>query len=72
VSIVDAKRVRELGGRYVFVQPNGPELTEVAAIAAAGQLKIEIAATFPFEKAVDAFAMNEEGHVRGKVVIEVG
>jgi NADPH:quinone reductase-like Zn-dependent oxidoreductase len=70
VSIVDAKRVAELGGQYVFVHPDSAQLTELAALAATGNLNIEIASTFPFEKAADALAESETGHVRGKVVVE--
>lgn len=69
-SNVESKLVRELGGRYNFVHPDSPMLTELAAIAAAGQLKVELDSVFPFEKAADALQKNKDGHVRGKVVVE--
>jgi NADPH:quinone reductase-like Zn-dependent oxidoreductase len=70
ISIVDAQTVHELGGRYVFVHPDSGMLTELAALAAAKQLEIEIAESFPFARAAEALKRNQEGHVRGKVVIE--
>ncbi len=69
-SVVDASVVRQLGGRYVFVRPDTVQLTQLAQWAGEGAIRVEIAATFPWEKAADAFQMVEEGHVRGKVVME--
>jgi len=34
-----------------------------------GSLKVEIAQTFPLERAGDALAAVKDGHTRGKVVI---
>jgi NADPH:quinone reductase-like Zn-dependent oxidoreductase len=38
---------------------------------AAGQLKVEIAKTFPLAEAGAAHALSEGGHVRGKILIQV-
>jgi len=71
VSIVDAGAVKELGGRYVFVRPNPEQLAELARLVADGKLRVEISERFPLERAADAHRRSEEGHVRGKIVIEI-
>jgi NADPH:quinone reductase-like Zn-dependent oxidoreductase len=70
-SIIDPDAVMALGGRYVFVHPDGPMLGRLLQLVADGRLKVEIADTFPLERAGDALAANKEGHVRGKVVLTV-
>lgn len=72
VSIVDPTVREQPGGFYVFVQPNGASLRELGRRFDAGEFRVEVAETFPLERAADAHRLVEEGHVRGKVVIEVG
>jgi len=70
-SIADPA-VAELGGTYVFVHPDVDDLTALAALADAGQLRVPIASTYPLERAADAWRESMEGHVRGKIVLTVG
>ena len=70
-SIIDADAVRELGGTYVFVHPDGPMLGRLLQLVADDRLTVEIAQTFPLESTGKALAANREGHVRGKVVVTV-
>jgi NADPH:quinone reductase-like Zn-dependent oxidoreductase len=70
-SVVDPATVLGVGGRYVFVRPNPNQLAELSEMVDAGQLRIEVAATFPLEQAAQAHALVEDGHVRGKVVLTV-
>jgi NADPH:quinone reductase-like Zn-dependent oxidoreductase len=67
-SVVDAA-VRDLGGRYVFVRPDGHDLEELARMADAGQLRVSIAKAFPLEEVREAHELLTGGHVRGKVVV---
>ena len=69
VSVTNPDRVKELGGRYVFVRPNAEQLAELGRFAAEGSLRIHVRETLPFERAVDALARVEEGHGPGKVVV---
>jgi NADPH:quinone reductase-like Zn-dependent oxidoreductase len=69
VSVTDAARCKELGGRYHFVRPNAGQLEELARLAGQGELRVHVRETFPFERAVDALARVEEGHGPGKVVV---
>lgn len=71
VSVVDAATVLELGGRYVFVRPERSHLDELRALADAGRLRVDIAATFPLDRLADAHRASEEGHTRGKIVVTV-
>jgi len=71
VSIVDPSVRERPGGLYVFVQPNAASLRELARRFDAGELRVEIVETFPLDRAADAHRLIEEGHVRGKLVIEI-
>jgi NADPH:quinone reductase-like Zn-dependent oxidoreductase len=70
-SIVDPVRVAELGGRYVFVRPDGEMLSRLAGQVAEGRLRIEVADMFALDDAAEALARNKEGHTRGKIVVTV-
>jgi len=61
----------DLHGHYVFVRPDALGLEDLAWRADAGELRPEIAATFPLERAAEAHERLEEGHVRGKLVLEI-
>jgi NADPH:quinone reductase-like Zn-dependent oxidoreductase len=71
VSIVDARTVKDQGGRYVFVRPSGEQLEALGELAANGRLRVHVSHDFPLEKAADAHHVVEGGHVRGKVVLTV-
>jgi NADPH:quinone reductase-like Zn-dependent oxidoreductase len=71
VSVVDAAMVRGLGGRYVFVRPDPVMLQRLSDLVDSGTLHIELAETFPLERAVDAHLKIEGGHVRGKLAITI-
>ena len=46
-------------------------LDEVLALAEDGRLRAEISARFPLAEAAEALRLVAEGHVRGKVVLDV-
>jgi NADPH:quinone reductase-like Zn-dependent oxidoreductase len=69
-SIIDA-RVREMGGKYVFVKPNSEQLAWLGDLAASGDIAVTIEKVFPLAEAADAQRLVEGGHVRGKVVVSV-
>lgn len=70
VSIADGA-VLGLGGRYFWVRPDAADLAALSELAERGVLEVEVAATFPLEKAADAQRLNAEGHTRGKVIVTV-
>jgi NADPH:quinone reductase-like Zn-dependent oxidoreductase len=68
VSIADPT-VEQHGGSWLWVRPDGAKLAELAALVDQGKLTVEVAATFPLEKAGEAFAASRGGHTRGKLII---
>jgi NADPH:quinone reductase-like Zn-dependent oxidoreductase len=72
VSIIAPPAPREhVEPHYVFVRPSGYDLAEMSDLIAAGRLKPHIDETFPLERAADAMERLEDGHVRGKLVLEI-
>ncbi len=68
----NAPDFEEVGGVRAYkvrVRPNGAQLREIAALAEAGLLSLEIAETHGFEQAAEALRASMSGHVRGKIVI---
>lgn len=70
-SSIDADKVKELGGRYVFVRPDAEMLARLLGLVADGGLKVEISHAFPLDQAAEALQTSRAGHVRGKLVIKV-
>lgn len=69
-SIIDPA-VLGAGGSLFWVRPSGSDLQVLADMAAAGKLHVPIAGRFPLEDAAEAFRLNQTGHVRGKIVIQM-
>lgn len=71
-TLVGFDRVAELGVLGIFSQRSTERLRDLVDRYARGELHIEIARTFPLERAADAHREVETRHVRGKVAIVVG
>jgi NADPH:quinone reductase-like Zn-dependent oxidoreductase len=69
-SIADAS-VAELGGTSFWVRPSSADLADLAAMVERGEVRVEIARTFPLEQAREAHELSATGHVQGKIVIRV-
>ncbi|MFI6029598.1 NADP-dependent oxidoreductase [Amycolatopsis magusensis] len=52
--------------------PAAEVFAEVLPLLHAGKLRLPIARTFPLAQAADAHRLSEDGHVLGKIVLEVG
>jgi NADPH:quinone reductase-like Zn-dependent oxidoreductase len=65
------KHARKLGVNYsfLFMQANGGQLRELAALYDAGHLRPVIDKTFPLDQTLEALAYVEQGRATGKVVI---
>ncbi|MGW6740547.1 NADP-dependent oxidoreductase [Streptomyces sp. NPDC055025] len=72
ISAADKGTVPELGGAAVVRARTAAVLDEVAALVVSGTLKPYVTRTFPLERADEALRAVEDGHVQGKIVIEVG
>ncbi|MDH6125360.1 NADP-dependent oxidoreductase [Kitasatospora sp. GP82] len=72
VSAVDPATAAELGGAFVKRTRSADTLAALAKLVAFDALDPHIAATYPLEHAADALSEVESGHVRGKLVLEIG
>jgi len=69
-SIADPD-VLKAGGRWMWVRPDADDLAHLSQMVDDGRLRVDVAETFPFEKARDAFELSQEGHTSGKSVVVV-
>ncbi len=67
-----AAAARQVRYRYLFMDPSGQQLEQLAALVEAGKLKALVEKTFPLEQAQAAVEAVESGRTRGKVVLMVG
>jgi NADPH:quinone reductase-like Zn-dependent oxidoreductase len=67
-SVADPS-VREHGGEWIWVRPDGVRLEVLAGVAERGALAVEIAGSFPLEEVAAAFDASRTGRTRGKLVI---
>lgn len=56
---------------YVFIQPRADWLTEIAHLIDAGQVKPIVETVLPLSQAAEAHRISQEGHTRGKIVLQV-
>uniref|UniRef100_A0A672IJW0 NAD(P)H oxidoreductase RTN4IP1, mitochondrial n=1 Tax=Salarias fasciatus TaxID=181472 RepID=A0A672IJW0_SALFA len=57
--------------RWGFYAPDGPALDEVSRLVDAGKILPVVEAQFPFTQVPQAFQKLEQGHARGKTVVQV-
>jgi NADPH:quinone reductase-like Zn-dependent oxidoreductase len=70
-TIIDFAAAQQYGVKSEGSQAalNAAMLAELAALVAAGELEVPIAATFPLADVRAAFKLLEQGHTRGKIVL---
>ncbi|MER5974738.1 NADP-dependent oxidoreductase [Streptomyces sp. NPDC002055] len=68
-----AARAAERGLRTspFLVEPDGAALTRIAGLIEEGAIDVEVAETFPLERAADAHRLGETQRTRGKIVLGV-
>jgi len=73
VGIADQKALDEKGikGKSYMAQSIPGDLTQIATLIDEGKVKPVISKVLPLEQAAEAHKMSEEGHTRGKIVLEV-
>lgn len=69
-SIADPD-VLKAGGQWMWVRPDAEGLAYLSQMVDDGRLSVEVAETFPLEKAADAFSLSKDGHTSGKIVVVV-
>lgn len=70
VSIADPT-VKDMGGHYVFVQPDVSDLDALTELIEAGKVKVEIADTYALIDTDTAWEAGMQGHTRGKIVLTI-
>jgi NADPH:quinone reductase-like Zn-dependent oxidoreductase len=68
----DAARERGVRAELLVMSPDAAQLAQIAELLAAGELRVEIAESFPLEQVQAAHELSESGHTRGKIVLSVG
>jgi NADPH:quinone reductase-like Zn-dependent oxidoreductase len=65
------KQAKKLGVRYsfFFMQANGKQLAQLAALYDNGTMQPVLDRTFPFEQTLEAMAYVEQGRASGKIVV---
>jgi len=58
-------------GKYILVQPNKVQLTEIAMLADAGYVNPTIETVLPLKEVRTAHKLSQTGHTRGKIVLQV-
>ncbi len=56
---------------YVFVEPNGAQLSEIGRLLESGAIRPPDITEMPLEDAASAQTKSRDGHVRGKIVLRV-
>jgi NADPH:quinone reductase-like Zn-dependent oxidoreductase len=72
VVCLNPSTVAERGGRLWSVRADQSALEELARLADAGVVAVEISRVIPLEQAADAHRLIQDRHVRGKLVLTVG
>jgi NADPH:quinone reductase-like Zn-dependent oxidoreductase len=70
-SQVEASRRGAHAARYT-AQPNGAQLAAIASLIQERKVVVKVVETYPFDATPQALARQKEGHVRGKLVVDVG
>jgi len=70
-KIIRCARKRGIEYSFLFVHPDGWQLTEIGELLKAGRIRPVIDRVFPFDQAKEALAYLEKGRAKGKVVVQV-
>jgi NADPH:quinone reductase-like Zn-dependent oxidoreductase len=62
----------DVRGKGVSVRPDPDQLTQIAALIDAGNLKPVVSNVLPLAQAARAQELSQTGHIRGKIVLQVG
>ncbi len=72
ISSPETARRRGVRGEGVMVHPDTAQLARIATLIDAGELKVAVDTVLPLAQAARAHEMSQTGHVRGKIVLQVG
>lgn len=70
-KIIAQAKKRQVSYSFLFVRPDGNQLSDISALLEAEKIKPVIDKVFPFEQAKDALNYLAQGRAKGKVVIKI-
>ena len=70
-KIIAQAKKRQVSYSFLFVRPDGAQLSDISTLLEAEQIKPVIDKVFPFEQAKDALDYLAQGRAKGKVVIKI-
>jgi NADPH:quinone reductase-like Zn-dependent oxidoreductase len=70
-GIIRRAKKRSIGYSFLFVHPDGGQLSEIGKLIKAGHIRPVVDKVFPFEQAKEALAYLEQGRAKGKVVVQM-
>src|SRR4051812_4643610 len=65
----DAARERGFRAELLVMSPRSEQLTRIAEMVAAGEIRVELSEVLPLADVRRAHELSESGHVRGKIVL---
>jgi NADPH:quinone reductase-like Zn-dependent oxidoreductase len=66
-----AAKERGVRAELLVMSPRPEQLARIAELVAAGDVRVEIAASFPLTEVQQAHTLSESGHTRGKIILTV-
>ncbi|MVA71862.1 zinc-binding dehydrogenase [Agrobacterium vitis] len=67
----DEDKQHGVGVARVQCVPNSQQLTQIRELIEAGKVKPYVATVLPFESVKEALELSEDGHTRGKIVLQI-
>lgn len=67
----ETAKARNVRAAMVQVQSNAEILSKIAELIDVGKLKIYVEKVFPLAEAAQAHSLSQQGHTRGKIVLQV-
>ncbi|MBB5135624.1 NADPH:quinone reductase-like Zn-dependent oxidoreductase [Thermocatellispora tengchongensis] len=64
-------RKKGVNYRFMFMRPSGSDLAVLAGLVDQGRLKTVTDRVFPFAQIPEAFTYLEQGHAKGKVIVQM-
>jgi NADPH:quinone reductase-like Zn-dependent oxidoreductase len=64
-----AARKRGVRAELLVMSPSSEQLSGIAELVATGDVRVEIAETFPLSEVQRAHTLSESGHTRGKIIL---
>jgi alcohol dehydrogenase len=64
-------RAQRVGYRYLLMHPSGADLEFLSRLVREKALGVTVDRVFPLDQIADAFAYLEQGHAKGKVIVEM-